>query len=94
MKRRAFITLLGGAVAAWPVAAPAQQQAERRRSIGVLLPLVEDDPSARALVGAFVMALQEVGWTDGRNARIEIRWAGPAPSDIVVSNWLSLRRVT
>jgi putative tryptophan/tyrosine transport system substrate-binding protein len=82
MKRREFIALIGGAVAAWPLAARAQQQAERKRSIGVLLPLVEDDPSARALVGAFVMALQEVGWTDGRNARIEIRWAGPAPSDI------------
>jgi putative tryptophan/tyrosine transport system substrate-binding protein len=82
MKRREFITLLGGAAAAWPLAAGAQQQPERKRSIGVLLPLVEDDPSARALVGAFVMALQEAGWTDGRNARIEIRWAGPTPSDI------------
>ena len=81
MNRREFIALLGGAAAAWPLAVRAQQ-AERVRRIGVLLPLVEDDPSARALVAAFVMALQEFGWTDGRNARIEIRWAGPAPSDI------------
>ena len=50
--------------------------------IGVLLPLVQDDPVARAQVGAFVTALQQAGWTDGRNARIEIRWAGPTPSDI------------
>ena len=48
----------------------------------MLLPLVEDDPFARAQVGAFVTALQQAGWTDGRNARIEIRWAGPTPSDI------------
>ena len=79
--RRAFITLLGGAAAAWPFVARAQQS-ERKRTIGVLLPLVEDDLFARAQVGAFVTALQQAGWTDGRNARIEIRWAGPTPSDI------------
>jgi putative tryptophan/tyrosine transport system substrate-binding protein len=81
MQRREFITLLGGA-AAWPGSAQAQQQAERKRNIGVLLPLVEDDPYARAEVAAFVTALQQAGWADGRNARIEIRWAGPTPSDI------------
>jgi putative ABC transport system substrate-binding protein len=81
MQRREFITLLGGA-AAWPGSAQAQQQAERKRSIGVLLPLVEDDHYARAEVAAFVTALQQAGWADGRNARIEIRWAGPTPSDI------------
>src|SRR5262249_24676723 len=79
--RRAFITLLGGAAVAWPLAAHAQQ-ADRVRRIGVLLPLFEDDPFARAEVSAFVAALQQAGWTDGRNARIEIRWAGPTPSDI------------
>src|ERR1700720_3329489 len=66
MQRREFITLLGGA-AAWPGSAQAQQQAERKRSIGVLLPLVEDDHYARAEVAAFVTALQQAGWADGRN---------------------------
>jgi len=78
--RRDFITLLGGAVATWPLAVRAQQHAARR--IGVLVPFVEDDPYARALVVAFVMALQQAGWTDGSNARIVIRFAGPTPSDI------------
>jgi putative tryptophan/tyrosine transport system substrate-binding protein len=81
MRRREFITLLGGAAAAWPIAARAQQ-GERQRRIGVLLPLVVDDPVARAQVGAFVTALQQAGWIDGRNAQIDIRWAGPIPSDI------------
>jgi ABC-type uncharacterized transport system substrate-binding protein len=80
MRRREFITLLGGAVA-WPLAAKAQQ-GERQRRIGVLLPLVADDPVAREQVAAFVAALQQVGWIDGRNAKIDIRWAGPIPSDI------------
>lgn len=80
MRRREFITVLGGA-AAWPVVARAQQEPERKRNIGVILPLVESDLRARALVGAFVLALQQAGWTD-RNVRIEIRWAGPTPSDI------------
>ena len=81
MKRREFITLLGGGAAAWPLAEQAQQ-GERMRRIAVLLPLVEDDPFARAEISAFVTALQQAGWVDGRNARIEIRWAGPMPSDI------------
>ena len=80
MRRREFIRLLGGA-AAWPLAVHAQQ-ADHVRRIGVLLPLVQDDPVARAEVGAFLTALHQAGWTDGRNARIEIRWAGPTPSDI------------
>src|SRR5262244_1343890 len=80
LQRREFITLLGGA-AAWPLAADAQE-ADHVRRIGALLPLVEDDPFARVEVSAFVAALQQAGWTDGRNARIEIRWAGPTPSDI------------
>ena len=81
MKRREFITLLGGGAAAWPLAEQAQQ-GERMRRIAVLLPLVEDDPFARAEISAFVTALQQAGWVDGRNARIEICWAGPMPSDI------------
>jgi putative tryptophan/tyrosine transport system substrate-binding protein len=80
-KRREFISLLGGAAAAWPLAARAQQ-ADRVRSIGVIVPLVEDDAVVRAQISAFVAALQQAGWTDGHNVRIHIRWAGPTPSDI------------
>jgi ABC-type uncharacterized transport system substrate-binding protein len=78
--RRTFITMLGGA-AAWPLAVRAQQ-AERRRTIGVILPLFATDAFANTLVSAFVDALEQAGWTNGRNARIEIRWSGPTPGDI------------
>ena len=74
MKRRKFITLLGGAVVAWPLAARAQQ-AERVRRIGVLLPAVADDPVWQARVGAFLQALALLGWTIGRNVHIDTRWA-------------------
>jgi len=77
MKRREFITLLGGA-AAWPLAARAQQ-AERMRRIGVLTPFAADDPEGQARLRAFMQGLQQLGWTDGRNLRIDIRWgAGDA----------------
>ena len=82
MRRQEFITLFGGVAAAWPLAAAAQERRERNRAIGVLLPLVPDDAFAKKYVGAFVSALQQAGWIDGRNARIEIRWAGPIASDI------------
>ena len=71
--RREFITLLGGA-AAWPLAARAQQP-ERMRRIGVLLSLAADDPEAPARLVAFLQGLQQLGWTDGRNVRIDTRWA-------------------
>ena len=74
MKRREFITLLGGAAAAWPLAARAQQ-AERMRRIGVLMNSAADDPEAQARLAAFVQGLQQLGWTDGRNVRIDYRWA-------------------
>jgi putative tryptophan/tyrosine transport system substrate-binding protein len=74
MKRRDFITLLGGAAAAWPLAASAQQQ-ERMRRIGVLMGQGEDDPEAQARVAAFEQGLQQLGWSDGRNVRIDRRWA-------------------
>ena len=78
MRRREFIGLLGGAAAAWPLAARAQQ-GERMRRIGVLTNLVADDPEAQARVGAFLQGLQELGWAVGRNMRIEYRWgAGDA----------------
>ena len=73
MKRREFITMLGGA-AAWPVAALAQQ-ADRMRHIGVLMPAAESDPEYQTRMGAFQQALALLGWTEGRNARIDIRWA-------------------
>ena len=72
MRRRDFIALIGGA-AAWPLVARAQQ-AERIRRIGVLLALAADDPFGQAQVAAFQQALQQLGWNDGRNVRIDIRW--------------------
>jgi len=78
VKRRAFITLLGGAVAAWPLGVRAQQR-ERMRRIGVLMSLAADDPEGQARLTAFVQGLQELGWTDGRNVQIDYRWpAGDA----------------
>jgi putative ABC transport system substrate-binding protein len=78
MKRRDFITLLGGAVTAWPLGARAQQTARIRR-IGVFLPAAANDPASMSRVTALSQALQDLGWTDGRNARIEFRWgAGDA----------------
>jgi ABC-type uncharacterized transport system substrate-binding protein len=74
MRRREVITLLGGAAAAWPLAARAQQPGERRRRIGVLLSTREDDPARRAQLAAFVQRLSELGWTDGRNVRLDVRW--------------------
>jgi putative tryptophan/tyrosine transport system substrate-binding protein len=74
MRRREFITLLAGAAAAWPLAAGAQQD-ERVRRIGVLLPAAADDPEWQVRVGAFLQALALLGWTIGRNVRIDTRWA-------------------
>jgi putative tryptophan/tyrosine transport system substrate-binding protein len=75
VKRREFITLLGGAAAAWPLAARAQQ-GQRMRLIGVLAQGAANDPETAAYLTAFVQGLQELGWGAGRNARIEYRWAG------------------
>jgi len=72
MKRRAFITLLGGA-AAWPLGARAQQT-EKVRRIGVLMNRVADDPEAQARFKAFVQGLQQLGWAEGRNVRMDVRW--------------------
>ncbi|MGA8944963.1 MAG: ABC transporter substrate-binding protein [Pseudolabrys sp.] len=74
MRRREFITLLGGTVAPWPLAAWAQQ-GEQMRRIGVLLGATADDMEFQAWVGAFRQALQELGWIDGRNVRIDTHWA-------------------
>ena len=80
MRRRDFITLLGGA-AAWPVAARAQQ-VERVRRIGLLLPAAADDAEFQARVGAFLQALALSGWTIGRNVRIDTRWAAANIADM------------
>ena len=74
MRRREFITLLGGAAAAWPLAARAQQPEQMRR-IGVLMPWAADDPVASARFSAFQHELQQLGWTAGRNIRFDTRWA-------------------
>ena len=72
MNRREFITLLGGVAAAWPLAARAQEHVRR---IGVLMNLAGDDAEGQARVAAFLQGLQQLGWTDGRNVRIDYRWA-------------------
>ena len=77
LKRRGFITLLGSALAL-PLTTRAQER-ERVRRIGVLMNLAADDPIGQARLSAFGQGLQELGWTDGRNVRIDIRWgAGDA----------------
>ena len=81
MKRRQFITLLGGAAVTWPLAAHAQQ-GERVRRIGVLLPAASDDVEFQARVGAFLQGLQQSGWSIGRNLRIDTRWATANADDI------------
>jgi putative ABC transport system substrate-binding protein len=75
IQRRDFITLLGGAAAAWPLAARAQQ-GDRVRRIGVLMGYAENDPVAKTSVSAFTQALVGLGWTDGRNVRMDLRWSG------------------
>ena len=80
MKRREFMALLGGAAAAWPLAARAQQP-ERMRRIGVFINPVADDPVTQARLAAFVEGLQQLGWTDGRNLRIDTRWSAGNPDD-------------
>jgi ABC-type uncharacterized transport system substrate-binding protein len=78
MRRRDFITLFGGAAAAWPLAARAQQP-ERMRRIGVLMSVAADGPEGQVRLAAFLNRLQQLGWTDGRNVRIDLRWgAGDA----------------
>jgi putative ABC transport system substrate-binding protein len=81
VNRREFITLLGGAAAAWPLAARAQQR-EKMRRIGVLLNAAADDSDFQAWVGAFQQGLAQAGWIIGRNVRIDTRWAGGKPDDV------------
>jgi hypothetical protein len=78
VKRREFITLLGGAAATWPLAARAQQR-ERMRRIGVLTPFAADDPEGHGRLTALAQGLQQLGWTVGRNIRIDYRWGEGKP---------------
>jgi putative tryptophan/tyrosine transport system substrate-binding protein len=74
MRRREFIVVLGGAAAAWPLATRAQQ-AERVRRVGVLMAAAADDPEYQARIVAFLQRLQQLGWADSRNVRVDTRWA-------------------
>ena len=92
IRRREFITLLGGA-AAWPLAARAQP-GERVRRLSVLMSLAENDPEAQARAAALTQGLRGLGWTEGRNLRIEYRWISgggidrirAAVAEVVASN--------
>jgi putative ABC transport system substrate-binding protein len=104
MRRREFITLLGGVAAAWPYVARAQQP-DRVRRIGMLIHYSQTDREGQARIAAFLDTLQRLGWTDGRNVRIEYRWSAgdtgrekasaaefvrSTPDMIVVANWTAL----
>jgi len=107
IRRREFLTLLGGAAAAWPVAARAQQS-ERVRRVGVLMNIAADDPGAPARIGALSQGLAELGWTIGRNVRLGYCWyagnadaarkcaaelVAPAPDLIVASGTLGVTAI-
>jgi putative ABC transport system substrate-binding protein len=79
VRRREFITLLGGAAAAWPVVARAQQP-ERMRRIGVLMHVPESDPNGQARLAELVEGLKELGWAEGHNLRFDIRWGPNDPA--------------
>ena len=80
LARRKFIAALGGAAAAWPLAARAQQ-ADQLRRIGVLVP-GDDDAAIQSRYAAFLQGLQQLGWIEGRNVHIDIRWSGGNPADV------------
>jgi putative ABC transport system substrate-binding protein len=81
MRRRTFIAALGSAAVAWPQVTQAQQ-GERIRRIGVLNGLAADDPRGKAIIAAFLYELQQLGWADGRNARIDYRWGAGNADDM------------
>jgi putative ABC transport system substrate-binding protein len=81
-RRREFIAILGGAAAAWPLSARAQQERERVRRVGILLPASSDDLDYQGWVGAFLQGLGQSGWTIGRNLRIDTRWATTNPASL------------
>jgi ABC-type uncharacterized transport system substrate-binding protein len=77
VKRRELITLLGGAAVAWPLSARAQQP-DRIRRVGLLIGLAEDDPDSKARLGAFRQGLEQLGWSEGRNIHLDVRYVLPA----------------
>ena len=81
LKRRDFITLLGG-TAAWPLAVHAEQPPERMRRIGVLMNAPESDPSYRSYAAAFAQTLQRLGWLEGKNLHLDFRWSTGEPERI------------
>src|SRR5262249_4486821 len=81
MRRRDAIKAMAGAAATWPLAARAQQP-DRQRLVGVLLPIAKDDPEYQPWLAAFRQALQDLGWVDGRNMRIDIHWATVNPAEL------------
>ena len=90
LKRREFITLLGGAAAAWPLVARAQQAGGMRR-IGVLMGLPENDPEAQSELASFVQELQKLGWAEGRNILIDTRWATPGDRQRLAKELVALQ---
>ena len=92
MNRRDFVTLLGGA-AAWPLAAQAQQ-GDRVRRIGVLMGVDENDPVGKTWLSAFIQALADLGWTDGRNVQIVLRSGGDINRiDTCILRWVTLANI-
>ena len=81
MRRREFIGTLGGAVVTWPLAARAQRP-EQLRQVGALMGYAENDPEGQARVGSFREGLQKLGWAEGRNIRIDTRWATPGDAEL------------
>ena len=81
MRRREFISLLCGATVAWPIAARAQQ-GDRMRRVGILLPAAANDAVWQDRLGAFLQGLGLLGWTIGRNLRVDTRWATPNAAEI------------
>jgi ABC-type uncharacterized transport system substrate-binding protein len=81
VKRREFITLLGGTAAAWPLAARAQQR-ERIRRVGVLTPFAADNAEGQARLTAFAQAMQQAGWTPGQNLHLDYRWGDGKPDSM------------
>jgi len=97
IRRRDFITLLGGAAAAaWPLAVRAQQ-GEGVRRIGLLFGQTLNDPAVLSRIEAFRQALQQLGWTEGRNLRIDTRWSSPRTMPTIRAsswNWLGLYQMS
>ena len=88
MRRRDIMKIIGGAAAGWPLATNAQQR-ERMRRIGVILPFAADDPESSARIAGLLQGLSELGWTVGRNIRIDYRWVQATTIEIA---FVDLRR--